>query len=139
MLPARIRAVVFDYFGVIEFGNGELNEELLRSFPRLKARGLKIGIFSNADSFLRERLKEFGLLDTADALVISGEIGHKKPHQEAFQALFEKLALKPNEVVFIDDSPENLAKAGEIGYIPILFKDNVQLRTDLAALGTSLG
>ena len=112
-----------------------INAELLLFFPQLKKLGLKTGIFSNSNSILRERLKELDLLELADVLVISGEIGHQKQHKEAFQVLFEKLELKPEEVVFIDDTPRSLEKADEIGYIPILFKNNEQLKDDLKELG----
>ena len=132
----NIKAVAFDFFGVVElFEGGGLNTELLSYLPQLKKLGLKTGIFSNANSILRERLRELDLLDVSDILVISGEIGFQKPHKEAFQVLFEKLELKPEEVVFVDDSPENLKKADEIGYIPILYKSNEQLKADLKALG----
>ena len=134
-----IKAVAFDFFGVVElFEGGGLNTELLSYLPQLKKLGLKTGIFSNANSILRERLRELDLLDVSDILVISGEIGFQKPHKEAFQVLFEKLELKPEEVVFVDDSPENLKKADEIGYIPILYKSNEQLKADLKALGIEI-
>jgi putative hydrolase of the HAD superfamily len=115
-----------------------INSELLLYFPQLKKMGLKTGIFSNANSSLRERLKELGLLEMADVVLISGEIGHQKPHKEAFQVLFEKLSLKPEEVVFIDDTERSLEKADEIGYIPILFRSNEQLKADLKELGINL-
>lgn len=115
-----------------------VNTELLSFFPQLKKLGLKTGIFSNANSALRERLKELNLLELPDAVVLSGDIGHQKPHKEAFQVLFERLGLLPEEVVFIDDTPRSLEKAGEIGYIPILFKSNEQLKADLKGLGIGL-
>jgi putative hydrolase of the HAD superfamily len=115
-----------------------INSELLLYFPQLKKMGLKTGIFSNANSSLRERLKELGLLEMADVVLISGEIGHQKPHKEAFQVLLEKLSLKPEEVVFIDDTERSLEKADEIGYIPILFRSNEQLKADLKELGINL-
>lgn len=112
-----------------------LNTELLSYYPKLKKLGLKTGIFSNSNSILRKRLKEYGLLELADVIVISGEIGYQKPHKEAFQVLFERLQLQPAEVVFIDDTQRSLEKADEIGYIPILFKNNEQLKADLKKLG----
>ena len=118
--------------------NRNINAELLLFFPQLKKLGLKTGIFSNSNSILRGRLKEYGLLGLPDVLVISGEIGFQKPHKEAFQILFEKLKLQPEEVVFIDDTPRSLEKADEIGYIPILFKNNEQLKADLRSMGINL-
>ncbi len=104
-------------------------------FPILKQQGLKVGIFSNNTSKLRTKLNVNGIIKLVDELVVSSEIGFQKPHKEAFQVLFEKLKLLPEEVIFIDDSPKSLEKASEIGYIPILFKNNDQLKVDLRKLG----
>ncbi|MBI4085086.1 MAG: HAD-IA family hydrolase [Candidatus Liptonbacteria bacterium] len=114
-----------------------INRELLDLFPILKSQGLKAGIFSNSNSQLREKLSATGIAKLVDEIVISGEIGFQKPHKEAFNVLFEKLGVRPGELVFIDDTPKSLEKADEIGYVPILFKNNEQLKTDLKNLGIS--
>lgn len=117
---------------------GEINTDLVALFPKLRQQGLQVGIFSNATLELRGRLDENGIAKLVDTVVISGEIGFQKPHKEAFQVLFEKLNLQPEEVVFVDDSAKSLEKAGEIGYVPILFKNNEQLIADLKNVGISL-
>jgi HAD superfamily hydrolase (TIGR01509 family) len=109
--------------------------ELLSLFPVLRKQGLKVGIFSNSGAKLRERLHAEGIAELADVVVISGEIGFQKPHKEAFDVLFERLNLRPEEIVFIDDSTKSLEKAYEIGYVPILFKGNEQLKITLKELG----
>lgn len=116
----------------------KMNTGLVVLFPKLRQLGLKIGILSNSNSELREKLNQNGLAELVDVVVISGEIGFQKPHKEAFQVLFERLNLRPEEVIFIDDSTKSLEKAGEIGYIPILFKNNEQLIADLKTFGVSL-
>jgi FMN phosphatase YigB (HAD superfamily) len=73
-----------------------------------------------------------------DVVIISAEIGYQKPHKEAFDILFGRLGLAPGQVIFVDDSAKSLEKASEIGYIPILFKDNEQLNDDLRKLGIVL-
>ncbi len=116
----------------------KINADLVALFPTLRQQGLKIGILSNSNSELREKLNQNGLAKLVDVVVISGEIGFQKPHTEAFQVLFEKLNLRPEEVIFVDDSTRSLEKAGEIGYVPILFKNNEQLIADLKTFGVSL-
>lgn len=120
------------------FSNGKLNTELLDIFKILKKQGFKVAIFSNNTLQLRERLIESGIIKLVDEVVISAEIGFQKPHKEAFQVLFEKIDVRPEEVVFIDDTPKSLEKSDEIGYIPILFKNNSQLRIELKKLGIEL-
>lgn len=79
-----------------------------------------------------------GILKLVDEVVISGEIGFQKPYTEAFDVVFQKLGVLPQEVIFIDDAPKSLEKAVEIGYTPILFLGNDKLKKDLSELGISL-
>lgn len=116
----------------------KINSDLVAIFPMLQQQGLKVAIFSNNTSGLREKLTKNGLIKLVDEVVISSEIGFQKPHKEAFQVLFEKLNVRPAEVVFIDDTLKSLEKADEIGYTPILFKNNEQLKTELQNLGIKL-
>jgi putative hydrolase of the HAD superfamily len=116
----------------------KINSDLVAIFPMLQQQGLKVAIFSNNNSGLREKLTENGIIKLVDEVIISSEIGFQKPHKEAFQVLFEKLGVRPEEVVFVDDTPKSLEKADEIGYTPILFKNNEQLKADLQNLGIKL-
>ena len=112
-----------------------INTELVALFTALRKAGLKVAIFSNAGTWLRSFLEKEGIIPLVDEVVISAEVGHQKPHPEAFQVLFEKLGLLPSEVVFVDDAEKSLEKAREIGYIPLLFEDNDKLVVDLKNLG----
>ncbi len=115
-----------------------INTELVSWFPQFKKLGYKIAILSNATTELRKKLHDLGIHQHIDEIVISGEIGFQKPHKEAFDVVFQKLGVLPQEVVFIDDAPKSLEKAGEIGYIPILFRGNDKLKEDLERLGINL-
>ena len=124
---------------VREYGlKNKINTELLALLPILRRQGYKVAILSNATSALREKLNANGIAKLVDEIVISGEIGFQKPHEGAFRVLFERLGVQPNEVVFIDDTPNSLEKTSEIGCIPILFKNNEQLKLDLEKLGISV-
>jgi len=113
----------------------ELNNDLLSLFPLFKQQGLKIGILSNSDSSLRKRLEDNGVAKLVDAIAISGEIGFQKPNPKAFQNIFEKLQVEPNKVIFVDDAKKSLETAEQIGYVPILFRGNDQLKIDLREIG----
>lgn len=115
-----------------------INDELITWFPKFRKLGYKIAILSNATTGLRKELQDLGIHQHIDEIIISGEIGFQKPHKEAFDVVFQKLNVLPQEVVFIDDAPKSLEKAGEIGYIPILFCGNNKLKEDLKKLGISL-
>jgi HAD superfamily hydrolase (TIGR01549 family) len=129
----RVRKFVRDYEA-----SRTTNKYLVDLFPRFHALGLKIGILSNATTQLRKWLEDEGIVPLVDVVIISAEIGYQKPHKEAFDILFGRLGLAPGQVIFVDDSAKSLEKASEIGYIPILFKDNEQLNDDLRKLGIVL-
>lgn len=115
-----------------------LNTELISWFSVLKQKNFKVGILSNYTTDLSEKLKKEGIYDLLDTVVVSSEIGFQKPDTEAFSILFERLGVLPEETIFIDDASKSLEKAEEIGYHPILFRDNEQLKRDLQGFGIEL-
>ena len=71
-----------------------------------------------------------------DKMYLSHEIRFRKPDKEAFQIILEENNLKPNEVFFIDDSPQHIETAKGLGInchylldredITTLFPDTIQ-------------
>lgn len=127
------RQIILDHIA-----SREINRELIDFFPILRQQNYKVAIFSNNTARLRQQLIDEKIINLIDEAVISGEIGFQKPHKEAFDILFQKLNLRPEEVIFIDDAPKSLEKADEIGYTPILYRGNDQLKEDLGQLGIKL-
>ena len=73
----------------------------------LKFQNIKVGLLSNATGpadLFRKDFEERGLSDQFDAAVWSCEIGVRKPHRLAFEAVAEGLAMHPSELVMIGDS-----------------------------------
>jgi len=81
-----------------------------------------------------------------DDRVVSGEVGMIKPDDEIFHHLFNKLGVKPQEAVFIDDSAANIATSERLGMRGILFTPDYEqpeksargLRQDLRRLGIQI-
>lgn len=115
----------------------KINTEVLELVGKLRARNLKVGILSNATSELRERLEKENISELFDEIVISSEIGFQKPSREAFEILFQRLGVRAQETIFVDDSPKSLESAQELGYLPVLFKSNEQLKRELSNLGVA--
>jgi len=112
-------------------GKHEINNDLVEIIKALKSKGYKIALLSNYGLELRDKLKNDGIYDLFDTIVVSAEVGCQKPDQEIFEILFTNLGVKPEEVVFIDDAPKSLEKADVIGYFPLLYKDNESFKTEL--------
>jgi putative hydrolase of the HAD superfamily len=83
--------------------------ELMRS---LRRAGLRTALLSNSwgDSYPRELFPEM-----FDVVVISAEVGMRKPEDRIFRLAAELLELDPAECVFIDDIEANVLAAEAAG------------------------
>ena len=64
-----------------------------------------------------------------DKVYYSHEIGVRKPHSEAFGLVLDENNLKEKEVLFIDDSPQHIEGAKELGIHTYHLKDNEEITT----------
>jgi 2-haloacid dehalogenase len=81
------------------------------------------------------RLKRFPFLGWFDGTVVSGREGVAKPDPAIFSRLLDRFGLTPNTTLMIDDTPENLETASQLGFSTILFRSSGQLQTELGAIG----
>jgi len=113
-------------------GKYHLNNELIDIIKELKNKGYKTALLSNNSIELRNKLEDIGIINIFDEVIISAEVGFQKPEPKIFQILFDKLRVKSNEVVFIDDTLKSLEGADNIGYFPLLYRDNGSLKIELS-------
>ena len=109
--------------------------EMIELVKRLKKEQFKIGLLSNNSSQESVRMRDQGLYDCFDVILISGEIGFSKPDPAAFNLLAERLGVQTNEMIFVDDTERSLSTAEEVGFTPILFKNHDQVVKELEKLG----
>lgn len=83
-----------------------------------RAAGVATGLLSNswgADTYPRAALDEH-----FDTLVISGEVGLRKPDPAIYHLACERIGRAPEQCVFVDDLPRNVEVAREIGMSAVL-------------------
>lgn len=114
-----IRAIGFDYFGVVGEVFG-VDSDMLTLATTLKERGYKIGILSNIGG-MGEELMRKKRLGVFDVVLTSGDIGVSKPDKRAFEILAEKLNVELDEMVFIDDSASYIEPMQSYGIRGILY------------------
>jgi putative hydrolase of the HAD superfamily len=74
----------------------------------LAEQGIAVCVGSNFDGRLRGVVNGLPQLrDWADSLVISSEVGFRKPHPSFFHAACAHLGLPPAEILCVGDDPEN--------------------------------
>ena len=101
---------------------GMLPEEAMLAAVRAARRaGVRTGLVSN--SWGQERYDRASFPELFDAVVISGEVGMRKPEPEIYALAAERLGLEPERIVFVDDLPGNLKPAAAIGMATVLHRD----------------
>ncbi|MFW6146261.1 MAG: HAD family hydrolase [Planctomycetota bacterium] len=75
------------------------------------------------------------LLGHFERVFTSHTLGARKPEASCFRQVLDYLALPADQVVFIDDRPENVVAAEALGMHGIVAADAEQIARDLARLG----
>ncbi len=117
-----ISFIYFDVFGVLIERTGssrepfEVIEGVVETLERL-SKVCKLGIISNMSH--KETLEEFkklGLWEYFEVALVSCETGIRKPESEVFELAITRADVHPSEILFIDDSVENLYAARQAGF-----------------------
>jgi putative hydrolase of the HAD superfamily len=95
------------------FAGSGPDDEMIEAVRRARAAGVRTGLVSN--SWGTRRYPREVLAELFDGVVISGEVGIRKPALEIYQLGAERIGLEPGTCVFVDDLPFNLSPAGDLG------------------------
>jgi len=75
--------------------------------------------FTDAPAALR-LIDHLGISHFFDVVLISGELGYRKPHPLVFRRLIEELRVEKDRLIFIgDDLESDIRGAQEAGLIPV--------------------
>ncbi len=93
----------------------------VRLIEELRAAHIPIALVSNA--FGRDCYAGFDLGALADVVVISSEIGIRKPSRRIYAIACERLGIDPPQAVMVDDLQQNLDGAARLGIAGVLHTD----------------
>jgi HAD superfamily hydrolase (TIGR01509 family) len=108
-----------------------LNTDLLAFFHLLRPH-YKIAILSNAPSEVRTWITEtFHLERSFDLIIISAEEHYHKPQPEIFRVALDRLGVRPEEALFIDDEVRYIAAAQALEIHAVQFRDTIQAISEI--------
>jgi epoxide hydrolase-like predicted phosphatase len=111
-----------------------IDEDLLKQVVEM-GREYKIGLLSNYSNNLRPRIeKEWAIGDVFDEIIISCEVGMVKPDPAIFNLMLDRLGVKADESVFIDDRIKNIDGAKKMGLHTVFFTSKKQALEELALI-----
>jgi HAD superfamily hydrolase (TIGR01509 family) len=92
------------------------NEPMWEIVRRLHAAGHRLILFSNTNAihcpWIFETYPEFSLFHGA---ILSYEVDSIKPHPEIYRHAIDKYSLDPENTLYIDDLPANIATGNQFG------------------------
>lgn len=100
------------------FAGFRVERPMFDAVRRARGLGLRTGLLSNSwgNDYPRQEWDE-----TFDAVVISGEVGMRKPEPGIYFHTAAALGVEPAECVFVDDLGPNVKGAVEVGMVGLKF------------------
>ena len=102
----------------------------------LKDRGYGIYILSNLSKESYDFISRYDFFRLIDGGVYSYQERACKPEEKIYRVLLDRYGLAPEETVFLDDNPDNVAAAERFGIRAILFRDIAQAKAETEKLLT---
>ena len=103
---------------------------------RAHAAGVRTALLSNSWGNEYDRSDWHEMFDT---VVISGEVGMRKPERAIFELALDRIGLPAGECVFVDDVAPNIAAAAEAGLVGIVHRTFDETARELEALFPGAG
>jgi putative hydrolase of the HAD superfamily len=107
------------------------DEDLLKYISEELKPNFKIGLISNAN--IGKVTNNLNKIQQSifDTILVSAEVGLLKPDPEIFKLGAQKLGVKPQECIFIDDHEPFLEGAKRTGMQTILYEDFEKFKKEL--------
>ena len=108
--------------------------QLVEYIRRLKP-AFKTGLLSNNWPNLRHLIEDrWQIADAFDELVISAEVGLKKPESPIYELTLQRLGVLPEQAIFVDDFIENIHAAQQLSWQAVHFQPPDQALAEIHAL-----
>jgi len=131
---AAVLGITYDEYRE-KVADGEIKNEMLMDYILKLRPKYKVGMLSNVSSGgITRRFTSQELTDHFDVVVASSDIGYAKPEPEAYEITADKLGVRFDECVFVDDREDYCEAAQSVGMRAIQYKDFAQMRAELEAL-----
>lgn len=114
------------------FAGLRLEEDMFAAVAAAKRAGLATALCSNSwgsELYPKQRFEA-----VFDAVVISGEVGLRKPQPEIFQLTLDRIGLPAESCVFVDDHPAHLQAAQALGMTTVLHRQPASTIDELEGL-----
>ena len=111
-----------------------VNHAVVERIRTLREDGIRTGLLTNTFAEFRPTMERDLDFELFDAIVESYAVGARKPEPGIYEAMATDLGVEHEEIVYLDDFPQNLAPAHELGWRTIHVTDVVSALNELDRL-----
>jgi epoxide hydrolase-like predicted phosphatase len=128
------REVTLHGFGERYFEHLHPNERMIEYMRELRRRGYRLAVCTNnVREWERLWRAKLPVDEIFDVVVDSGFVGTRKPERRIFELTLDRLAVKPEEALLIDDIEINCEAARKLGIETVWFHSNEQAIEEIEA------
>ncbi|NPV77138.1 MAG: HAD family hydrolase [Anaerolineae bacterium] len=96
-------------------------------------KGLSLGIASSSGrQWVQGHLERLGLTSFFDAIVTANDVRYVKPEPDLFLLVLNKMGLRPNEAIVLEDSPNGIKAAHQAGLRCVAIPNEISRHLDLS-------
>ncbi len=98
---------------LLEFGT--LLKGVAQTLETLQCRGIRLGIVSGARPEVMRLLREEGILDYFDTIILGGDVSRGKPDPEGILKGLSQLNVRPDRALYVGDTPIDIQASHAAG------------------------
>ena len=95
--------------------HGKVFKGVAQTLDALKSLGIKLGIVSGARPEVLELLREEGIMDRFDAVILGHDVTRSKPDPEGIFKCLSQLGVAPDAAVYVGDTPVDIQASRAAG------------------------
>jgi HAD superfamily hydrolase (TIGR01549 family) len=95
--------------------HGKVFEGIARTLDAIKRLGIRLGIVSGARPEVLELLRQDGILDRFDAIVLGADVSRRKPDPEGIVKCLSELGVAPDAALYVGDTPVDIQASRAAG------------------------
>lgn len=109
------------------------NLDTLDVLEELSGQGARLALLSNMPAPMVSRFEQATWTGYFQKMYFSSALKLVKPQREIFEHVLQDLGAEPGRVTFVDDNPDNVAAAAELGIDARLHQPGIDLQRELVA------
>lgn len=95
--------------------HGSVFQGVAQTLDAMKRQGIALGIVSGARPEVLELLREAGILDRFDSIVLAADVSRRKPDPEGIVKCLRQLGVAPERAIYVGDTPIDIQASRAAG------------------------